>query len=51
MARKVRTVHAFEFNMADMKTLLPVIEPFMAAHQPTDVTAAADQGTASEAYQ
>jgi len=45
------TVHAFEGNMAETKTMLPVIESFMAAHQLPDVTVVADAGMISEANQ
>ncbi len=44
-------VHAFEGNMAETKTMLPVIESFMAAHQLPDVTIVADAGMVSEANQ
>jgi transposase len=44
-------VHAFEGNMAETKTMLPVIEAFMAAHQLPDVTVVADAGMVSEANQ
>jgi transposase len=33
-------VHAFEGNMAETRTMLPVIEAFMTAHQLPDVTIA-----------
>jgi Transposase DDE domain len=42
---------AFEGNMAETKTMLPVIEEFMAAHQLPDVTVVADAGMISEANQ
>jgi hypothetical protein len=45
------TVRAFEGNMAETKTMLPVIEEFMAAHQLPDVTVVADAGMISEANQ
>jgi hypothetical protein len=38
------TVHAFEGNMAETKTMLPVIESFMTAHQLPDITVVADAG-------
>jgi hypothetical protein len=44
-------VSAFEGNKAETKTLLPVIESFMAAHQLPDVTIVADAGMVSEANQ
>jgi hypothetical protein len=44
-------VSAFEGNKAETKTMLPVIESFMAAHQLPDVTVAADAGMVSEANQ
>ena len=37
-------VSAFEGNKAETKTMLPVIESFMAAHQLPDVTVVADAG-------
>ena len=42
-------VSAFEGNKAETKTMLPVIEKFMAAHQLPDVTIVADAGMISEA--
>jgi hypothetical protein len=45
------TVHAFEGNKAETKTMLPVIESFMAAHDLPDVTVVADAGMISEANQ
>jgi len=42
-------VSAFEGNMAETKTMLPVIEAFMAAHDLPDVTVVADAGMVSEA--
>jgi hypothetical protein len=45
------TVNAFEGNMAETKTMLPVIEAFMTAHQLPDVTVVADAGMVSEANQ
>src|SRR6516162_6777064 len=42
---------AFEGNRAETKTMLPVIEKFMAAHQLPDVTVVADAGMISEANQ
>ena len=44
-------VNAFEGNMAETKTMLPVIEAFMAAHQLLSVTIVADAGMISEANQ
>ena len=44
-------VAAFEGNKAETKTMLPVIEAFMAAHQLPDVTVVADAGMVSEANQ
>jgi hypothetical protein len=44
-------VSAFEGNMAETKTMLPVIEAFMTAHQLPDVTIVADAGMVSEANQ
>ena len=44
-------VRAFEGNKAETKTMLPVIEAFMAAHQLPDVTVVADAGMVSEANQ
>jgi DDE family transposase len=40
---------AFEGNKAETKTMLPVIEEFMAAHQIPDVTVVADAGMISDA--
>ena len=37
-------VHAFEGNMAETKTMLPVLTAFMTAHQLPDVTIVADAG-------
>ncbi len=42
-------VSAFEGNRAETKTMLPVIEQFMAAHQLPDVTVVADAGMISDA--
>jgi hypothetical protein len=42
-------VSAFEGNRAETKTMLPVIESFMAAHQLPDVTVVADAGMVSDA--
>jgi Transposase DDE domain len=42
-------VSAFEGNKAETKTMLPVIEAFMAAHDLPDVTVVADAGMVSEA--
>jgi hypothetical protein len=42
-------VSAFEGNRAETKTMLPVIEAFIAAHRLPDATAAADAGMVSEA--
>ena len=44
-------VSAFEGNKAETKTMLPVIESFMAAHQLPDVTVVADAGMVSETNQ
>jgi hypothetical protein len=44
-------VSAFEGNKAETKTMLPVIESFMAAHQLPDVTVVADAGMVSESNQ
>jgi hypothetical protein len=44
-------VSAFEGNRAETKTMLPVIEKFMAAHRLPDVTIVADAGMISEANQ
>jgi hypothetical protein len=44
-------VSAFEGNKAETKTMLPVIEKFMAAHRLPDVTVVADAGIISEANQ
>jgi hypothetical protein len=44
-------ISAFEGNMAETRTMLPVIEKFMAAHQLPDVTIVADAGMISEANQ
>ncbi|MBO3753071.1 IS1634 family transposase [Streptosporangiaceae bacterium NEAU-GS5] len=44
-------VSAFEGNRAETKTMLPVIETFMAAHRLPDVTVVADAGMISEANQ
>jgi hypothetical protein len=44
-------VSAFEGNRAETKTMLPVIEKFMAAHSLPDVTVVADAGMISEANQ
>jgi hypothetical protein len=45
------TVHAFEGNMAETKTMLLVIKSFMTAHQLPDVTVVANAGMISEANQ
>jgi transposase len=42
-------VHAFEGNTAETKTILPVLEAFMAAHRLPEVTVVADAGMLSEA--
>jgi len=42
-------VSAFEGNRAETKTILPVIEKFMAAHDLPDVTVVADAGMISDA--
>ena len=44
-------VQGFEGNRAETKTMLPVLESFMAAHQLPDVTVVADAGMLSEANQ
>ena len=44
-------VSAFEGNRAETKTMLPVMESFMAAHGLPDVTVVADARTGSEANQ
>ena len=44
-------VSAFEGNKAETKTMLPVIQAFMTAHQLPDVTVVADAGMVSEANQ
>jgi transposase len=44
-------VSAFEGNRAETKTMLPVIEKFMAAHRVSDVTVVAEAGMISEANQ
>ena len=44
-------VSAFEGNKAETRTMLPVIESFMAAHGLPDVTVVADAGMMSEANQ
>ena len=44
-------VSAFEGNKAETKTMLPVIEAFMAAHDLPDVTVVADAGMVTEANQ
>jgi Transposase DDE domain len=44
-------VSAFEGNKAETKTMLPVIEAFMTAHNLPDVTVVADAGMVSEANQ
>jgi hypothetical protein len=43
------TVQAFEGNKAETKTMLPVIQAFMKAHQLPDVTVVADAGMVSDA--
>jgi hypothetical protein len=43
------TLSAFEGNKAETKTMLPVIEAFMAAYQLPDVTVVADAGMISDA--
>jgi hypothetical protein len=42
-------VEAFEGHRAETKTILPVIQAFMAAHRLTDVTVVADAGMISDA--
>ena len=44
-------VEGFEGNKAETKTMLPVLQSFMAAHQLSDVTVVADAGMFSEANQ
>jgi hypothetical protein len=44
-------VQGFEGNRAETKTMLPVLQSFMAAHQLPDVTVVADAGILSEANQ
>jgi len=44
-------VQGFEGNRAETKTMLPVLQSFMAAHQLADVTVVADAGMFSEANQ
>jgi hypothetical protein len=44
-------VSAFEGNKAETKTMLPVIQAFMTAHQLPDVTVVADAGMVSEVNQ
>ncbi len=44
-------VSAFEGNKAETKTMLPVVQSFMAAHQLPGVTVVADAGMVSEANQ
>jgi Transposase DDE domain len=44
-------VAAFEGNRAETKTMLPVIQAFMTAHDLPDVTVVADAGMVSEANQ
>jgi hypothetical protein len=44
-------VHASEGYMAEINTMLPVVESFMATHQLPDVTVVADAGVISEASQ
>jgi len=44
-------VSAFEGNKAETRTMLAVIEAFMAAHQRPDVTVVADAGMVTEANQ
>jgi Transposase DDE domain len=43
------TVHAFEGNKAETKTILPVIQAFAAAHRLPKVTVVADAGMLSDA--
>ena len=43
------TVHAFEGNTAETKTILPVIQAFAAVHRISEVTVVADAGMLSEA--
>jgi Transposase DDE domain len=44
-------ISAFEGNKAETRTMLPVIQSFMAAHDLPDVTIVADAGMVSEANQ
>jgi hypothetical protein len=44
-------VQAFEGNKAETKTMLPVLQAFMAVHQLSEVTVVADAGMFSEANQ
>ncbi len=44
-------VNAFEGNVAETKTMLPVVEAFMTAHKLPHVTIVADAGMISEANQ
>ena len=44
-------VSAFEGNRAETKTMLPVIQAFMTAHELPDVTVVADAGMVSDANQ
>lgn len=41
-------VHAFEGNKAETRTMLPVVQSFMAAHHLPEVTVVADAGMMSE---
>lgn len=41
-------VNAFEGNRAETRTMLPVLEAFMAAHQLPEVTVVADAGMLSD---
>lgn len=42
-------VTAFEGNRAETKTMIPVLQDFMATHQLTDITVVADAGMVSDA--
>ena len=41
-------IHAFEGNKAETRTMLPVVQSFMSAHQLPEVTVVADAGMMSE---
>jgi transposase len=44
-------VHAFEGNKAETRTMLPVVQQFMAAHHLPEVTVVADAGMMSGSSQ